>query len=301
VATTHALAFDATHPPWNLAPQRRFKNPFKIGTIAGKLIVAVNNFKLNAQLPSRMSMALKTSSIVYTYIVVSVVALVWRAVFLPWDWGGFFLQFMAACWGLMVFGSIDFQTLTRFQRIFFYALFVMACLLSFEEVYFAPQAIAPLIIVCFILALIWGKAKKSNRIYLISVLALPLIGLLYYGLSYTFPIYRLRHLSPQQVQAVNLKRLAPADQGGTEIQLTSETQTTPFLQALRKTAPYAPNHENLNSPWQATILLNSGEKIYIEIGKGTRANANTCRVTLGVTSYQNEPLCRLLKSLAPQW
>jgi hypothetical protein len=245
-----------------------------------------------------MSAPSRTESIILTYLGVSLVALLYRVVVIPWDWGGLFLQFMAAFFAAMIIGNVNLPALHGFQLKVFYALFVIANVLSFVEVYFATQAIAPFIIVCLVLVGVWGRKKESKSKLLETLaLALPLAGLMFYGLTYTIPVYRLRHLSSEQVREI---RLSPGKEGETNIQLSSEAEITPFLLALSKTTPYAPKGEEVNAHRQVTILLNSGDKISFTMGKGTLANANTCHIKVGVTSYQNEPLCRLLESLAPR-
>jgi hypothetical protein len=107
-------------------------------------------------------------------------------------------------------------------------------------------------------------------------------------------------LKKEHVREIDLVRMTPGP-AETAVRLTGETETEPILLALQKTTPYAPDHESLDSAWQVILELNSGEKLAIGIGKGTRANANTCRIQVGISSYQNEPLCKLLQTLAPQF
>ena len=74
-----------------------------------------------------------------------------------------------------------------------------------------------------------------------------------------------------------------------------------ILGVLKMSSPYSPNHDRVSCPWKVTILLKSVKKFHLQIGKGTLANANTCVIRTGeVSTYQNEPFCRLLERLAPE-
>jgi len=246
-------------------------------------------------------MTVKRPSVLLVYAVVAVAALIWRVFAVAWDWGGLFAQIMMVAFALMAVVSVELPSLTSFQRWLCYALLTASSVLWFAAAFFAVQAVAPFIIVCLILVSIWGRNKKSrSKAFSSLVLAIPLISLLVYGSCQAVPIYQLRHLSLREVRAIDLKRLDAKDPGTKEIHLSSDTEIAGFLQALKKTTPYAPNGES-NPQWQVTLVLNSGEKIYFGMEKGTLANPNTCRLRLGVTTYQNRPLCELLKPLAPEW
>jgi hypothetical protein len=242
-------------------------------------------------------MLIRRAPIVFAYAAAAVGALLWHAFIVPWNWGGIFIQAMLSCFGMPLFVWIDFSGLVGFHRNLCYAMIISCCLLWFGYAYFAPQAVAPFTIMCFILIFVWGTAKKTkSKLLTTLLLGLPLIGLGWYGLDNTLRIYRLRHLSEPQVREI---QFTPND-GGIRTPLTSEAEIASFIATLRQTTPYLPNHERLNSPWQARIVMKSGETIYLDIGKGTRSNANTCRIQLGVTSYQNEALCGFLHSREPR-
>jgi len=238
------------------------------------------------------------ASIVLAYAAAAVGALVWHAFAVPWNWGGFFLQAMLSFCGVFLFLRIDLSGLEEFRHKVCSVMLILCCLLWFSYAYFDLRAVAPLTLICFAMIYVWGAAKPAQpKLHTTLLLGLPLIGLGWFGLHNAYKIYRLRHLNETQVRKIEV---TPRDAAGNRIQLTSESEIASFIAALRQTAPYLPNHERLNSPWQTTIVMGSGETISLDIGKGIRTNANTCRIQLGVTSYQNEALCRFLHSREPQ-
>src|SRR5215218_1799075 len=104
----------------------------------------------SAQTPS------KVRPVVPAYVLAAALALGWRALAMPWDFGGLFIQFVATAFGVMVFVAAKQPTRGGFQRAVFYSLFTISSGLWSFEAYYAPQAALPFVISCFVLALVWA-------------------------------------------------------------------------------------------------------------------------------------------------
>ncbi|HVF66788.1 MAG TPA: hypothetical protein VM914_03945 [Pyrinomonadaceae bacterium] len=239
--------------------------------------------------------------VVPAYALAAAVALAWRAVALPWDFGGLFIQFVATAFGVMVFVAAKPPARGGFQRAVFYALFTASCGLWSFEAYYAPQAALPLVITCFVLALVWAGDKRTG-VKLVNTLAvaLPLAALSAYGIYSTIPAYRLRHLDAGRVRAVEFAPSSYGEGGASRIELTSREDVAEFVSTLAATTPYLPGRERDPSLWHATVVFDSGERFRFQLDEGTGDDPYSCRVLLGVTSYQNGPLCRLVRSRVPR-
>jgi hypothetical protein len=237
----------------------------------------------------------KVRPVVPAYVLAAAVALVWRALALPWDFGGLFIQFVATAFGVMVFLAARPPSRGGLQRAVFYALFTASCGLWSFEAYYAPQAALPFVISCFVLALVWAGDKRTN-VKLVDTLAvaLPVGALLTYGVYSAAPVYRLRHLDARRVLAVEF--LPSNGGGGAKIELTSWDDVTEFVKASGRTTPYLPGRERNPALWRASVVFDSGERLHFYVDEGAGGSPDNCLLRLGATSYQNRPLCRMLRS-----
>src|SRR5919205_218254 len=115
----------------------------------------------------------KVRSVVAGYVLAAAVALAWRALVLPWDGGGFFIQLILTPFGVMTFVSAKPPTRDRFQRAVYYSVFTLSCGLWSFQAYYPPLAAVPLAVGCFLLALVWGGDKRTN-VKLVDTLAVAL-------------------------------------------------------------------------------------------------------------------------------
>lgn len=235
--------------------------------------------------------------VVPVYVLAAALALVWRALAMPWDFGGLFLQFVATAFGVMVFVAAKQPTRGGFQRAVFYTLFTISCGLWSFEAYYAPQAALPFVISCFILALVWSGDKRTSAklVYTLAV-ALPLAGLLAYGIYNAVPVYRLRHLDAGRVSAVVFVPSSYGEGGTSKIELTSRDEVAEFVSASRATTPYLPGRGRNPPLWWAVVIFDSGERVRFDLDDAAGSGRDTCILRLGVTSYQNRQLCRLVRS-----
>jgi len=241
----------------------------------------------------------KARPVVPAYVLAAVVALAWRALALPWDFGGLFIQFVATAFGVMVFLAAKPPTRGRLQRAIFFTLFAASCGLWSFEAYYAPQAALPFVVSCFVLALVWAGDKRTN-VKLVDTLAvaLPVGALLAYGVYSAAPAYRLRHLDARRVLAVEVVPSSYGEGGAGRMELTSPGDLTEFAEASAATAPYLPGRERYPALWRATVVLDSGERFHFEVDEGAGGSPDNCVIRFRNTGYQNGPLCRMLRSRA---
>ena len=238
----------------------------------------------------------KARPVVPAYVLAAAVALAWRALALPWDFGGLFIQFVATAFGVMVFLAAKPPARGRLQRAVFFTLFTASCGLWSFEAYYAPQAALPFVISCFVLALVWAGDKRT-KVKLVDTLAvaLPLAALLTYGVYSAAPAYRLRHLDARRVLAVELVP-SYGEGGATKLELTSWDDLTEFARASVATTPYLPGRERYPATWRAAVVFESGERFYFAVDEGAGGSPDNCLIRFRNTSYQNRPLCRMLRS-----
>lgn len=237
-------------------------------------------------------------TLVPVYALAAAVALAWRALAMPWDFGGLFIQFVATAFGVMVFVAAKPPTRGRVQRAVFYALFTASCGLWSFEAYYDPGAALPFVISCFILALVWAGDKRTS-VKLVNTLAvaLPVAALITFGVYGAAPAYRLRNLDAGRVHAVEFLSASYGVQGGeTRVELTSREDVAEFVDALRETTPYAPSHLRDPSLWLVTVVLNSGERLQFRLDDTTGRGPTACRLLLRGDYYQNRDLCRIVRS-----
>jgi hypothetical protein len=110
------------------------------------------------------------------------------------------------------------------------------------------------------------------------------------------PAYRLRHLDAGRVRAVEFESSSYGEGGAAKIELTSREDVAEFVSAAGATTPYLPGRERDPSLWQATVVFDSGERFRFRLDKGAGYDSAPCLIRLGVSSYQNGPLCRLVRS-----
>ena len=242
----------------------------------------------------------KLRSLVKAYLLAAAAALAWRALVLPWDAGGFFLQLMLTPFGVMTFVSAKPPTRDRFQRAVYYTVFTLSCGLWSFQVYYPPLAAVPLAVGCFLLALVWGGDKRTN-VKLVDTLAvaLPCAALFALGVYNAIPVYRLRNLDAARVRAVEFVPSSPDEQGVAWVQLTSRADVEEFVSDLRDTTPYAPAYQRDPPPWRVTVVLDSGENLRFGLEETAGEKRDTCHLRLGSGSFQNRFLCLLLRSRVP--
>ena len=242
----------------------------------------------------------KVRSVVKTYVLVCAVALAWRALALPWDAGGFFIQLMLTPFGVMTFVSAKPPTLDRFQRAVYYTVFTLSCGLWSFQAYYSPLAAVPLAIGCFVLALVWGGNKRTN-VKLVDTLAvaLPVAALFAFGVYNALPVYRLRNLDAGRVRAVEFVPASYSEQVLARVELTSREDVAEFVSVLRATTPYAPAYQRNHLPWRVTVVFDSGERLQFGLDENAGEGRDTCNLLLRGHGFQNRALCRLVRSRVP--
>ena len=244
----------------------------------------------------------KLRPLVKAYVLAAAFALAWRALVLPWDAEGFFIQFLLTPFGVMTFISSKPPPPTRgrFQRAVYLTVFTLSCGLWSFHAYYSPLAAAPLNIGCFLLALMWG-GDKTTSVKLVDTLsvALPVAALFALGVYSALPEYRLRNVDAGRVRAVEFVPSTNGEQGASRLELTSREDVAEFVAALRAATPYSPTHMSDPPPWRVAVVFDSGEMLQFTLDERGGKGLDTCHLLFRGHDFQSRALCRLLRSRAP--
>lgn len=241
----------------------------------------------------------KLRPLVKAYVLAAAFALAWRALVLPWDAEGFFIQFLLTPFGVMTFISSKPPPTTRdsFQRAVYFTLFTLSCGLWSFQVYYPPLAAAPLVTGCFVLALVWG-GDKTRSVKLVDTLsvALPVAALFAFGVYNALPVYGLRNIDAGSVRSAEFVPSSRVEPGASRLELTSREDLAEFVSVLKATTPYAPSYRYDPPDWLVTVTFDSGKKLQFELGERAGEGRDTCHIRFQGDSFQNHALCRLLRS-----
>lgn len=235
------------------------------------------------------------------YICISLSAVVWRLVTIPWDFGGYFLHGWLALMGTAFFVDLYLRLSERLRLLASVILLPMGAFLQFGAVYFAPQALFPFMGVAValfgVLALL--SKSKSRPAVLASLILIPLGAWCGYGFAHMRLVVRLRSLPPEEVTEL---RLTQGSSGSTKTVINNREAVERIVRSFKSTAPYSPNHEGIKQPWRLTIVMRDGSSLDLNIGNGNRAHPSFVWIQFGVEVYQNAELrVALLKASANLW
>lgn len=218
------------------------------------------------------------------------VALVWRFLAIPWDFGGFFYQLWVALVGLVFFVDVIPQLNANARMLAQLILLPICALLQFGSLYFAPQALSPFLFVAFVVVgmlFLWSTARRSQAL-LVSLLLVPLSIYCLHGSRHMILLLKVRSLDPKKVSEVSLTSALAAQ----NIRVTESNVVANILSSLGYTSPYSPNHESIRQPWHVLITMRDGSSIQFSVGNGNRAHPESVWIEFGVEVYQNSQAFR---------
>jgi|ERR1043166_1112751 hypothetical protein len=223
------------------------------------------------------------------YACVAALALVWRLLAMPWDFGGCFFQVWVSAVGLGFWVAFYPRLDGRSRGIAVLTILPLAAFAVWGSLYFAPQALFPFLFTAFVIggALFrWSRARTWQAIA-VSLLLVPLAAYCFYGARHIRMIMRLRALQPDDVAEL---RLSPRAGARTASVVGAREALAIIVPSLRATTPYSPNHETIRQPWRLTIALRDGSSVALDLGDGNRAHPAFVWVQFGVAVYQNPEL-----------
>ena len=228
------------------------------------------------------------------YVEIALLALVWRFVFIPWDFGGCFYQVWIAAIGTAL--AAFYPRLNGIGRVLAWVILLpIGVLLLFGSLYFAFQALFPFMLLAFALASAlfpWSK-KKARQAVLVSLLLIPLAAFCLYGLRHMSLVGKVRSIPPADVVEL---RFAPVSGKSGVIVLSNQEAITKVGMSLRHTFPYSPNHEEIKEPWRLTVSMRDGSQLAFNIGNGNCSHASFVWIQFGVEVYQNAQLREAFKT-----
>jgi len=233
--------------------------------------------------------------LVLIYVGIALLALAWRFISIPWDFGGCFYQFWVAVVGTACFAGLCLRLKGIGRVVAWVVLLPIGALLLFGSLYFAPQALFPFMFLAFALAsalFVWPK-QKARQAVLVSLLLIPLTAYCFYGFRHMALVCQVRSIPPSEV--AELRFTPVSGQSGT-IVLSKPEAITNIVMSLRHTFPYSPNHEGIKEPWQLTVSMRDGSQLDLSIGNGSRAHASFVWIQFGVEVYQNAQLREVLQT-----
>ena len=232
--------------------------------------------------------------IVLIYVGIALLALAWRFVFIPWDFGGCFYQVWITAIGTAL--AAFYPRLNGIGRLLAWVILLpIGVLLLFGSLYFAPQSLFPFMFLAFALASAlfpWSK-KKARQAVLVLLLLIPLAACCLYGFRHMSLVGKVRSIPPGDVVEL---RFAPVSGKSDVIVLSNQEAITNVVMSLRHTFPYGPNHEGIKEPWRLTVSMRDGSQLAFNIGNGNRSHASFVWIQFGVEVYQNAQLREALKT-----
>ena len=242
-----------------------------------------------------------TLMLVLIYVGIALLALAWRFVSIPWDFGGCFYQFWVAVVGTACFAGLYLRLKGIGRVVAWVVVLPIGALLLFGSLYFAPQALFPFMGVAValfgVLALL--SKSKTRPAVLASLILIPLGAWCGYGFAHMRLVVRLRSLPPEEVTEL---RLTQGSSGSTKTVINNREAVERIVRSFKSTAPYSPNHEGIKQPWRLTIVMRDGSSLDLNIGNGNRAHRSFVWIQFGVEVYQNAELrVALLKASANLW
>ncbi len=227
--------------------------------------------------------------LVLIYVGIALLALAWRFVSIPWDFGGCFYQFWIAVVGTACLAGLYLRLTGGARVVAWVVLLPIGAFLLFGSLYFAPQALFPFMFLAFALASVlfaWPK-KKTRQAVSVSLLLIPLTAYCFYGFRHMALVCQVRSIPPSEV--AELRFTPVSGQSGT-IVLSKPEAITNIVTSLKQTFPYGPNHEGIKEPWRLAVSMRDGSRLEFRIGNGNRAHASFVWIQFGVEVYQNAQL-----------
>jgi len=226
----------------------------------------------------------------------ALLALVWRCVSIPWDFGGCFYQIWVAAIGTAFFAGL-YPRLNRIGRAFAWVVALpIGVFLLFGSLYVAPQALFPFMFLALALVgalFLWSKEKVRLAV-LVSLLLIPPCLYCSYGGRHMALLCRIRSMPPSEVAEL---RFTVASGQSSNIVISRPEAITSIVMSLRQTCPYSANHESIKEPWRLAVFLRDGLRLQFSIGNGNRAHPSFVWIQFGVEVYQNAQLREALQAL----